>query len=252
MQGTLDSFISSKKQLTGPVFTSQEIRDRGSLFVANIYHATTPQEAKARVEQMKRVVHSAKPAAHEISAWRCMVLKPGKSGLNGPEDFELQAGSRDDGESWAGAKVLAVMERLSILDAVVIVSRWWGGTLLGPARFTHIETCALEVCRLFKDKEELAELQALLESLDDLLADLRQEYGLLSKLPSTEPSTPTSSQIDSASTVRKKSNYSGMDAQKLKRLIRAREGSITSVKALIAKRQKQLPEEQEDEQTPPQ
>lgn len=124
-QGTLERFVTANKPFEGPVFTSQEIRDRGSLFVANIYHASSPKDAQARVQQMKNVVHSARPATHEISAWRCMVLKPGRSGLGGPEDFELQAGSKDDGESWAGAKVLAVMETLSIIDAVVIVSRWW-------------------------------------------------------------------------------------------------------------------------------
>lgn len=124
-QGTLDTFVSSRTEaVSEPVFTSKEIHDRGSVFVASIYHAATPQQAKLRVEQMKRVVHSSKPATHEMSAWRCMVLKPGHSGLAGPGDFELQSGSKDDGERWAGGKILQVMESLSILDAVIIVSRW--------------------------------------------------------------------------------------------------------------------------------
>jgi len=228
-QGTLDAFVSSRKIITGPSFTSQEIRDRGSTFVANIYHASTPQDAQKRVEQMKRVVHSSKPATHEISAWRCMVIKPGKSGLGGPEDFELQAGSKDDGESWAGARVLAVMNKLSILDAVVIVSRWYGGQMLGPARFDHIETCTREVCRKFKDQEEIVELRTLLETLDDILGDLRREYASMAKdSPGARP--------DEASAKRRQ-DYSSLDIPKARRLIRARENSIKSVKALIAKRQ---------------
>lgn len=124
-QGTLDAFISSQRSpISDPAFTSQEIVDRGSVFVANIYHAVTPQEAKQRVEQMKRVVHSSKPATHEMAAWRCMVLRPGCTGLAGPGDFELQSGYKDDGERWGGGKILNAMERLAILDAVVIVSRW--------------------------------------------------------------------------------------------------------------------------------
>lgn len=53
-----------------------------------------------------------------------MVLRNGRSGL-GEDDFMLVEGSDDDGEKWAGAKVLAVMKRLAVLDAVVVVSRWW-------------------------------------------------------------------------------------------------------------------------------
>jgi len=93
----LSSFIVSKRPQPEPLATSQEIRDRGSIFVANIFSATTPDEAKARVEYVKHLVHRSKPASHEIAAWRCMVLK------------------KDDGEDWAGGKVLKVMQNLAIM-----------------------------------------------------------------------------------------------------------------------------------------
>jgi hypothetical protein len=47
------------------------------------------------------------------------------------------------------------MQQEGIIDAAVIVSRWHGGTMLGPAQFARIETYAQEVCRAFKRKEEL-------------------------------------------------------------------------------------------------
>lgn len=53
-----------------------------------------------------------------------MVLKSGKTGLEGPNDFELVQGSKDDGESWAGGKILKVMQGMAIIDAIVVVSRW--------------------------------------------------------------------------------------------------------------------------------
>lgn len=125
LDGTLEAFItSSPRPPPVPVATSQEIRDRGSIFVASIYSVSTPQEAAARVNHVKHVVHRTRKATHEISAWRCMVLKPGKTGLNAKEDFEVVQGSKDDGESWAGGKVLKVMQDYGILDAVVIVTRW--------------------------------------------------------------------------------------------------------------------------------
>jgi hypothetical protein len=45
--------------------------------------------------------------------------------LRGPEDFELQQGSEDDGENYGGARILKAMQLDSIIDAVVICSRWW-------------------------------------------------------------------------------------------------------------------------------
>ena len=124
LDGTLDVFISNKVTQPEPIAVSQEIRDRGSTFVAHIYRATTLDEAKARICHMKHYVHRQRKASHEIAAWRLMILKTGKTGLEGPSDFELIQGSKDDGESWAGGKVLKVMQNMAVIDAVVVVSRW--------------------------------------------------------------------------------------------------------------------------------
>lgn len=234
--GTLDSFIISRRPQPDPVFTSQEIRDRGSTFVANVYHATSPEEAKARINHLKYILHGPKPATHEIAAWRCMVLKSGHTGLEGPDDFELRSGSTDDGESWAGSKVLKVLENQAIIDAVVIVSRWYGGTMLGPARFSHIERCALEVCQAFKRSEELRENIATLQTLDVLLDQLRSD---LSQLTHPDSSTPPDLQ-----STRKQPNYTDLDVPKTKRLIRARENAVKSVKSLISKHKEVHPEKE--------
>lgn len=121
---TLDSFIQTSRPPQPPIAISQEIRDRGSIFVANIYPATSPALARTQIYHLKHVIHGSKPASHEVAAWRCMVLKHGRSGLEGADDFELMVGSDDDGEQWAGARVLKVMQAHAIIDAVVIVSRW--------------------------------------------------------------------------------------------------------------------------------
>ena len=105
----------------------------------------------------------------------------------------------------------------------------YGGTLLGPARFTHIETCASEVCREFKRSEELRESITTLQTLDDLLVTLRDQLASLT----TQSSTASSSTPERNS---KKPDYKGMDVVKAKRLIQARENSLRSVKVLIAKK----------------
>ncbi|RDB24838.1 Protein IMPACT [Hypsizygus marmoreus] len=232
---TLDLFIKSSRPAPQPSATSQEIRDRGSTFVANLYTATTPEEGRARIKHLKHVVHGAKPASHEVAAWRCMVLKHGRTGLGGPEDFELSVGSMDDGERWAGDKVLKVMQAHTIIDAVVIVSRWYGGTMLGPARFSHIETCATEVCQEYKRTEERRECIALLTTLDAVLAALRAEYSeeVATDQPSmSQPGTTAGKAADSSTP----KDYSDIDLAKAKRLIKARENAIKSVTLLLSKR----------------
>ena len=123
---TLDSFLGlPPSQLSLEcIATSQEVRDRGSIFVAKIYAVGSVTDAHRVHAHVKHTVHGAKPASHDVAAWRCMVLKPGKSGLSGPDDFEMRTGSTDDGEQWAGGKVLKVMQEEGVIDAVVIASRW--------------------------------------------------------------------------------------------------------------------------------
>jgi hypothetical protein len=103
----------------------------------------------------------------------------------------------------------------------------YGGTLLGPARFTHIETCASEVCREFKRSEELRECITTLQTLDDLLITLRAQLASLT-------TQTTSASIPERNS--KKPDYKDMDVAKAKRLVQARENSLKSVKALIAKK----------------
>jgi hypothetical protein len=95
--GNLDSFIVSARPQPQSLATSQEIRDRGSLFVATIYAASSPTQAAGCIAHLTNV-HAQKPASHEIHAWRCMVLKDGRTGLGGPDDFEVREGSADDGK----------------------------------------------------------------------------------------------------------------------------------------------------------
>ncbi|KAJ3748643.1 ribosomal protein S5 domain 2-type protein [Lentinula detonsa] len=230
----LDSFVRRSQPLPEPKSTSQEIRDRSSTFVANIFPAATPEEAKSHVHYLRKVLHASRPATHEISAYRCMVLKAGKTGLAGPEDFELKTGCDDDGEQWAGIKVLKVMESLAVLDAVVICSRWYGGIMLGSVRFTHIETCVAEVCRTFKSKQELEDCIAMLSTLDDILKQLRAELAVLSG-----PSASTSSTDDSPGPKLRPPDYTSWtesDIPKARRLVTAREKAVASVKSMIAKR----------------
>ena len=110
----------------------------------------------------------------------------------------------------------------------------YGGTLLGPVRFSHIETCARDVCQVFKRQDEVDDCISTLATLDDTLGLLRLELAC---------SAETTSHPDPTVTAKKHiylSSPTHANIAKLKRLISAREKSISVVKAILAKRQKSL------------
>ncbi|EKM56633.1 uncharacterized protein PHACADRAFT_253859 [Phanerochaete carnosa HHB-10118-sp] len=222
---TLDSFVRTSKPPPAPLGTSQEVRDRGSIFVANAFRAGSEEEARRAVSYLKRVTHGQKRATHEMYAWRCMVVKQGKTGLGGEDDFEVKQGNEDDGKKLGGARIMKTMQAERVTDAVVVVSQWFGGEMLGPVRFDHIERCAREACRAFKLRNEVEEEVAALRSLDDILATLRSELSALKE------------QSKEAKTTIKKPDYDALltasDVNKVKRLVTAREKAIQSVKASI-------------------
>ena len=134
---------------------------------------------------------------------------------------------------------------LSILTSFLFTHRY-GGTLLGPARFSHIETCATEVCKAYKKSEELQDCITTLRTLDDLLFAHREQLASLTTTTTTEndasststPSNELSSPPSSQNREAKKADYKNLDVTKAKRLIQARENSIKAVKAMIAKKSK--------------
>lgn len=45
----------------------------------------------------------------------------------------------------AGGRLLHLLQMVDARNVCVVVSRWYGGILLGPARFTHINNAAREL-----------------------------------------------------------------------------------------------------------
>ena len=51
----------------------------------------------------------------------------------------------DDGESGSGAKLAALLDLAGVSNVLVVVSRWFGGVHLGPARFKYIASVARQL-----------------------------------------------------------------------------------------------------------
>jgi hypothetical protein len=124
---SLDSFITASSTRPSPTLlaSSQEIRDRASLFVAHLFRACSLNDARAAQQYAARLHKSSTKPSHAMYAWRAMVLRPGRTGLDGEEDFTLEEGKEDDGEKWGGERILRVMKEEGMLDAVIVVLRWY-------------------------------------------------------------------------------------------------------------------------------
>lgn len=113
--------------------TSQTISLRGSTFVAR---ATTMTEVGQRAGLIRSLME-AQPglltATH--NAWAYRVRGTGDYSQNVRQD------SYDDGETGCGDLMLRVLQELGAVDTLVVLTRWFGGTMLGPDRWRLMRNC---------------------------------------------------------------------------------------------------------------
>ncbi|KIW13216.1 hypothetical protein PV08_08403 [Exophiala spinifera] len=259
----------------GDIFSSSPILDRSSTFVAHFHPLTssstssTPGQATKQASLTSTVKafqsHADFASAdHRMVAWR----RPSAQrtlGL-GPATSATKpiytVGSDDDGEKYAGKRLERVLIDLDA-EGVVVVARWYGGILLGPVRFTHIEMVAREAIGKWKSRQEgqakrqktiasshqetpsvsgpsatdeahqQAKLAKQLVERDSSIVVLR---GLLAeKTAKLQEGGETSSQATSTPTTQpsmspaKKIDYSEMPLQRLRQLDKARDATIAFI-----------------------
>lgn len=134
------------------IFSGEPITDRKSTFQAFLAHVVHPKQAMcvlAKLKENKKIAN----AAHNMWAFR--IGGDGKSKSSSP----VIARCDDDGETHAGGRMLHLLEILDASNVIVIVTRWYGGILLGPDRFKHISNVTrnvLEQNGFLKEKKEAA------------------------------------------------------------------------------------------------
>lgn len=94
-----------------------EIEIKKSRFICSLFRVTSEEEARERIEATRKQYWDAN---HNCTAW---IIGPGQ---------RLQRSS-DDGEpsGTAGVPMLEVLRRRELTDTLAIVTRYFGGTLLG-------------------------------------------------------------------------------------------------------------------------
>ncbi|MDG5767359.1 YigZ family protein [Balneolales bacterium ANBcel1] len=107
----------SVRTITEPVY--EKFTDRGSKFFACAY----PAADMAQIENARQKVTKKYPdATHYCYAWRC-------------NPFSIQEFTQDDGEpsGSAGQPILGVLKSEHLVNTIIIVVRYYGGTKLGKA-----------------------------------------------------------------------------------------------------------------------
>lgn len=92
-------------------------------------------------------------ASHNMYAYRFRQrpsTNDDKEGRNGKTtSLLLVSDSDDDGEKGSGAKLASLLDLTNTMDCIVIVSRWYGGIHLGPARFKWIASVGRDALEEF-------------------------------------------------------------------------------------------------------
>ncbi|XP_051930283.1 protein IMPACT [Hippocampus zosterae] len=110
------------------------VTDRRSTFQPHLAPVVTPRQVKAALERLydnKKIAS----ATHNIYAYRIYY----------EEKNSFLQDCEDDGETAAGGRLLHLLQILDVRNVLVVVSRWYGGILLGPDRFKHINNCARSI-----------------------------------------------------------------------------------------------------------
>ena len=108
----MDSFITIKDNV------QTEIIDKKSKFIANLFYIESVKEAEDLISKIKKEYFDAR---HNCIAFRVI------------EKDRLIEKSSDDGEpsGTAGAPMLNILQKNNLVNVLVIVTRYFGGILLG-------------------------------------------------------------------------------------------------------------------------
>ena len=123
---------------------SAEIVEKKSKFIANVFYVESREEAEDIIKMQKKKYYDAR---HNCYAFRVL-----------GEDGIIEKSS-DDGEpsGTAGAPMLNILSKMEITNILVIVTRYFGGILLGTGglvkAYSEVTKNALEKAEITKIEE---------------------------------------------------------------------------------------------------
>lgn len=136
-QLTLESDQSSALDLRDGlnIFHGGTLEDRRSVFQGHLAEVHSVREVEQVLDELKTNKKIAE-ATHNIWAYRLLQTEP---------RTVLCKDSEDDGETYAGNRLLHLLDILDVTNVLIVVTRWYGGIHLGPDRFKHINKVARDL-----------------------------------------------------------------------------------------------------------
>lgn len=108
--------------------TSSSITLKKSTFIARATTITDPSQRPKLLKSLLDTNPSLRSASHNVWAYR---IRPAESSTS----THVREASHDDGETGGGDLLLRVMRESNIVDTLVVMTRWYGGIMLGPDRW---------------------------------------------------------------------------------------------------------------------
>ena len=107
----------------------EEIIEKKSRFIANLIYVENEEEALNKIKEIKKKYYDAR---HNCFAYRVL------------DEENIIQRSSDDGEpsGTAGAPMLNILEKNNIVNVLVVVTRYFGGILLGTGGLVRAYTTA--------------------------------------------------------------------------------------------------------------
>lgn len=96
---------------------------------------TEPSQRQSALQSLFAAVPSLQSATHNAWAFRAKVS------TNLFNATTIKEESFDDGESGCGSFLLKNMQEMNAIDTLVVMTRWYGGVLLGPDRWRIMRNC---------------------------------------------------------------------------------------------------------------
>ena len=140
--------------------TEAEIVEKRSKFISNLYYVETVEQAENKLKEIKKRYNDAR---HNCFAYRVC------------EKNTIVERARDDGEpsGTAGAPMLNLLSKSDLTNCLVIVTRYFGGILLGTGGLVRAYT---ESAKQAIEKANLVTIQVGEEMLVTITYDKLSEF----------------------------------------------------------------------------
>ncbi|CAJ0911146.1 21410_t:CDS:10 [Entrophospora sp. SA101] len=134
----LENIKNINSETCPKIFHGEPLEHKKSIFLAHLAKVNNIQEVKL-VRSMLLSDRKIAKATHNIMAYRILL-----------DNGAILQDNDDDGETAAGSRLLHLLQMLDSRNVIVVVTRWYGGILLGPDRFRDINNCARDLLEKFR------------------------------------------------------------------------------------------------------